>query len=571
MRSQVQRSKSTRMPDQNDENFRFAISLSVLNHLGRNLYRNFITVLGEAISNAWDADARNVWIEIDKEHARFSIKDDGVGMDADDFQQKFLKIGYSKRGDGSIRTDRNRPYIGAKGIGKLALLSCAKRVSIMSKKADMEYIGGTIDNSGLDEAITSDLTPEEYPLESSDWVLFEGLADNHEQGTIIVFEEAKDQIRNSIAHIRKMIALSFKFSLIDEDFSIFVNGDEVTLDDIQDVLDATEFVWIINGLDDVFTSSLKKLKSGPIALTTTLDISGFVASVEKPRNLKITGTDERATIDLFVNGRLREKNILRHIPSQRVVESYIYGQIHFDAMDADAETDPFTSSREGVVEDDANFAALLDYLKRTALPAIFDKWDELRLGRGEEGDEDNPRKTRRQRRARDLYAAARDEYEPAEGSETKDEVDGWLDALRSDAEYNISSYVDCFLSENLLREYIRAYELDLNKQVPLKIKEWQDQEDKSKGAANISFDLRKDADGLTFLNMELLALSIEGNKKTNGNQSLWTDAISYKPIRNVVGHTGLLTNNAKNHLSLTFENIKARVKNLISERPKKSK
>ncbi len=37
------------------EEFTFEISLSVLNHLGRNLYRNFVTVLAEAISNAWDA------------------------------------------------------------------------------------------------------------------------------------------------------------------------------------------------------------------------------------------------------------------------------------------------------------------------------------------------------------------------------------------------------------------------------------------------------------------------------------------------------------------------------------
>ena len=104
--------------------FRFAISLSILNHLGRNLYRNFITVLGEAISNAWDADAKNVWINIDRENSIFSIKDDGTGMSS---ESKFLKIGYSKRSNGKTMTPGKRPYIGAKGIGKLALLSCAKR------------------------------------------------------------------------------------------------------------------------------------------------------------------------------------------------------------------------------------------------------------------------------------------------------------------------------------------------------------------------------------------------------------------------------------------------------------
>ena len=75
--------------------FTFNISLSVLNHLGRNLYRNFITVLGEAISNSWDADAKNVWIYIDRDKNYLIIKDDGDGMTSEDFQSKFLKIGYS--------------------------------------------------------------------------------------------------------------------------------------------------------------------------------------------------------------------------------------------------------------------------------------------------------------------------------------------------------------------------------------------------------------------------------------------------------------------------------------------
>lgn len=55
-----------------NKNYTFELSLSLLNHLGRNLYRNFITVLGEAISNAWDADANNVWIYIDRENKKFA-------------------------------------------------------------------------------------------------------------------------------------------------------------------------------------------------------------------------------------------------------------------------------------------------------------------------------------------------------------------------------------------------------------------------------------------------------------------------------------------------------------------
>jgi hypothetical protein len=539
--------------------------LSVLNHLGRNLYRNFITVLGEAISNAWDADANNVWIDIDKENGVFSIKDDGIGMNTDDFQSKFLKIGYSKRADGAMKTASDRPFIGAKGIGKLALLSCAKRISIFTKSKGQDYVGGVIDNSGLDEAIKSDLTPDKYPLEELRPDLINELSENHDQGTIIVFEETKEQIKNSIAHIKKLLALNFHFSLIDEGFSIFVNGEKVSFNDLNDLLEATEFAWLINNSDDDFVQELKNLKHEQFNLTTALDVKGFIASVSKPRFLKITGTEERATIDLFVNGRLREKNILRHIPTQRIVESYIYGQIHFDSMDVLGK-DPFTSSREGIVEDDENFQSLLDYLKRDALPNIFDSWDKQRLNRGQEGDEENKRKSRKDRKARDLYSATRDEYKPDIDVPNKDQIDEWLNALRDDAEFNLSSYADCFLSENLVRKYIEDKSITLRPGVKSEADQWRDRESDKKGKANLSFDIRKDDNDLSYLGMDALAVTVEGGKDSGGKQSLCDDAVAYAPVRNVVGHTGLLTDNGKAHLRLKYENIKARLKTLISEK-----
>jgi hypothetical protein len=552
-------------------NFNFEISLSVLNHLGRNLYRNSITVLGEAISNSWDADAKNVWITFDNDIGAFSIKDDGTGMDANDFQKKFLKIGYTKRAGGRMQTPGKRPFIGAKGIGKLALLSCAERITIFSKKEGKGYVGGTIDNSGLDKAITRDLTPDQYPLEKPNSKLLASLSNDHKSGTIIVFEGTKEQIRSSVDHIRKMLALYFRFSILDKNFSIYVNGEKVGLDDLTDLLDSTEFVWIINEYEDEFVKALPQLKSKPIALKTSLGVRGFIATVEKPRNLKITGTDERATLDLFVNGRLREKNILRHIPSQRIIESYLYGQIHFDKMDKKG-SDPFTSSREGIVEGDRNFAALLKYLKEKALPKIFDTWDDLRLKRGEEGDEENSRKSKKQRKARDLYTIASGEYSPDPSSPRRDVVDGWLDQLRDDAEFNIASYVDCFLSENLARRYIAERKLALVQGVKSEADQWRAAESQKKKKANLSYGIRKSDNDIDYLGMDALAVTVEGKKVSAGEQSLTIDAIEYAPVRNVVGHTGLLTDNGKRLLRLKYENIKARIKTLVTETPpKKSK
>lgn len=51
--------------------------------------------------------------------------------------------------------------------------------------------------------------------------------------------------------------------------------------------------------------------------------------------------------------------------------------------------------------------------------------------------------------------------------------------------------------------------------------------------------------------------------KINNGPSLWRDAVSYKPARNAVGHTGLLNPVAKKHLSITYENMKARIRSLL--------
>ena len=252
---------------QSREQFTFEISLSVLNHLGRNLYRSFMTVLGEAVSNSRDADAENVWIYINRDKNFLVIKDDGVGMNVDDFQYKFLKIGYSKRKDGETKSGKNRPFIGRKGIGKLALLSCADKITVISKTIGGDYVGGTIDNSGLDEAITEDLTPNEYPLGEWNLDTFIEYTVDHEKGTIVFFENIKDGIRNTLDYLKKSIALYFRFSLLDNSFNIFL-GDEagkeekITLDCLNDLARKTEFLWIINGLKDPYINKLQE-KSPP--------------------------------------------------------------------------------------------------------------------------------------------------------------------------------------------------------------------------------------------------------------------------------------------------------------------
>ena len=159
---------------------------------------------------------------------------------------------------------------------------------------------------------------------------------------------------------------------------------------------------------------------------------------------------------------------------------------------------------------------------------------------------------------------AKKDFQPDDDAPAKDAVAEWLTEMQADAEFNTSAYVDCFLSENLVRKYIVQKQIQPNDGVKKRVTQFKDRENKTKQDANISFAIRKTSLDLSYLDMDDLAFTAEGSKNTN-TQSLWGDAVGFKPVRNAVGHTGRLTQVAKTHLNMTFENIKARIRTLLSD------
>ncbi len=444
------------------EQFNFNISLSVLNHLGRNLYRNFITVLGEAISNSWDAEAENVWITIDENGKYFSIKDDGIGMNGNDFQEKFLKIGYSKRKTGeSLSPNKNRPYIGRKGVGKLALLSCAQRIHITSKTNDTAYIGGIIDNRELDEAITDDSNPEDCPLGLLNEGVFGNLKRDHEHGTIIHFENINEGINNNIETLRRLIAMHFRFSLIDPSFSIFVNDEKVGFEKLAILSKNTEFLWTINEFSDPFLKTLRTLKERLDVSVSYKDMEGFIASVEKPSHLNIFGSGEKTGIDVFVNGRLRETNILKHAPAfaTRIIASYLYGQIHLNILDGEGVENPdrFTTSREGIKPEDALYKKLLDTIKNEIFSSLSTQWDIWRTKHREDGDTEEGNTPKYQRKLVESKNARDEDFEEKiDYTNLDDRTKTRLkETLRGLSHNNTQIYQDLFILENLFRAFLK--------------------------------------------------------------------------------------------------------------------
>lgn len=440
-------------------NFHFNISLSILNHLWRNLYRNFITVIWEAISNSWDADGKNVYIYIQDDS--LIVLDSWEWMGTDDFQDKFLNIWYSKRKEFWATSKWERPFIGRKWIWKLALLSCAERIYILSKKKWNAIIWWIIDNSILEDKIKDNLKADDYPLEQIDEKIFleHPIAKELDHGTMIIFEDLNDWIKNNLEVIRKLIVLNFRFSLIDKDFNIYVNDKIISLEDIKDLSENTQFLWKINNFEDEIYGTFKNLKENKNVELTWINIHWFIASVNKPSALNIYWVWEKTGIDLFVNGRLRENNILKNSKkwfSSRIIASYLYGQIHINDLDDEAD-DRFTSSREWVKPGDEKYGKYLDIFENKILAHIPWQWDSWRKKHKETWDVDNWTMPKFQALMHQSKDSREKDFETKLDEINIDEKikESLKEKMRHQSSNNTAIYQDLFILENLFREYIK--------------------------------------------------------------------------------------------------------------------
>src|SRR5581483_896823 len=89
----------------------------ILELLGPNLYTNVYYVLAELVANAYDADAKNVYIIANKDDIR--VEDDGHGMSyAKGDVRRYLDVAAESRTTekDSLTRSRTRRKMGRKGV-----------------------------------------------------------------------------------------------------------------------------------------------------------------------------------------------------------------------------------------------------------------------------------------------------------------------------------------------------------------------------------------------------------------------------------------------------------------------
>lgn len=118
----------------------FTVDTKLFQELGELLVAKEATALVELVKNSYDADATAVTVRgtnlHDAELGEIVVKDDGVGMTAEEFEKGFLRIA----GRMKTMSDRRSPvfgrrYTGEKGVGRLAAHKLARKVNIHSLKA----------------------------------------------------------------------------------------------------------------------------------------------------------------------------------------------------------------------------------------------------------------------------------------------------------------------------------------------------------------------------------------------------------------------------------------------------
>ena len=357
--------------------YELTIDLQVLKHLGIGLYSNVPAVISEMVANAYDADASKVEITIEDEEV--VIKDDGVGMNVDDANKKFLTVGYDKRGSGEISTPKyGRKPMGRKGIGKLSAFAIAGEVEVRSIKTDLKSekeIGRAafiMDVADIEKSAKKKKPYHPHPLDDS--------ATDLAKGTRIVLRKLKKRSINS-DYVR--INIARRFSILGKEFQVFINGNEVTPADRQ-YWDKLQFVWGLGNNPSYESARAGKKVRRSEVLTEVVNVpgqadetvSGWIGTVRFPKELK-DGVIDNNGIVVMARGKLVHENLLPFTRTSRIFAEYVVGEINADWLDIDFAEDMATSDRQSLREDDERFLALRSYTI-DRLQHIADKWTEWR-------------------------------------------------------------------------------------------------------------------------------------------------------------------------------------------------
>ena len=365
-----------------EKKYNLRVDPRILKILSETLYTNVYYVLSELVANAYDADAKNVYITISEES--LSIEDDGNGMNLEQVEN-YLNVGNESRKDevGTF-TKNGRRKMGRKGIGKLAALSLAESYILFTKQNGNKngfIVQKEIDSLGELTGLSDDFDGFKYNTSNN--------------GTIVIVENMNLVLHKRISTIAKNILKIFPNVSNDFRIHIYYNGksqvlnnyDEEILSQLASIITIGEEykklkeIFDLKNINSDLSISLHKSSctSEKINILNSLgelecvevDIKGWIGTYKstKGNNRDISDFPDNH-ISIFANGKLGEFNILPSISKNRMPESYVVGHLHVDILEKSTLKDISLSNRQGYNTNDIRYQKAMELSKSLLVDAL---------------------------------------------------------------------------------------------------------------------------------------------------------------------------------------------------------
>ena len=332
---------------------------ALVEQLGAQLYPSATATVAELISNAWDADAHNVWVKIPfgqswTTDGKIEVLDDGHGMTREQAQSQYLIVGRKRRLQDGGQTQGGRPVHGRKGIGKLAAFGTAEILDCYSVRDD-EEVSFQLDYQeirksapGADCAVKE--TAGQGPLSAPD-------GSKLSNGTRIRLSRLR--LKRAISEDQFMRSMSRRFAIDQTDMRVFVNENQLQRFDMD-----LEFRFPKDGTPAGYSVVVGQDGWGTEQLPDGKEIRWWIGFTPKP-------LDAEYLRGISIIGR--RKLLQRPFMFERTQgvrgqlgQEYVVGEVVADWLDTgtDIEDDLIQTNRDQLQLEDERVQGLLQWGRR---------------------------------------------------------------------------------------------------------------------------------------------------------------------------------------------------------------
>lgn len=337
---------------------KFTYDINTIDHLGVKLYTMIPPMLAELVSNAWDADAHNVYIKlVNGDNKQISVQDDGEGMSFDELNEKFLKIGRNRREDLNCDISAGgRPVLGKKGLGKLSMFGIGHKITITSVKNGLKNCF-VMDYNDIHNVANSNGEYEPEMLcvdETTDEI----------SGTCITIDDLSRKTDFDLESIES--GLRSRFKIFSEDFVVHI-GDTIVIDDCSISENSYQFKWI-------FPDDYNEIDSELLNFGINKGVVGTIYTAKTPLKSAQQG------IVLFSRKKLVQENKAFDKRGNDNFFMYMSGSFDVDFVDEDMHVDNCSTDRKSLAWDNYDNSELekLKELLEEVVSASQVKWRKLR-------------------------------------------------------------------------------------------------------------------------------------------------------------------------------------------------